>query len=391
MNIGIDKLNFFAPHLYLDLETLAEARGIDSKKYTVGIGQEKMAVTPLSQDAISMGANAAEPIVSSADAQLIDMVIFGSESGFDFSKAGATYIHELLNIQKFARSIEIKQACYGATAGLMMAKDYIQSHLDRKVLVIASDIARYGLSTPGEATQGAGAVAMLISADPKILIIDGVSVAMTDNIFDFWRPIYSDNALVDGKFSNEAYIKFFADTWTEYKKRTGATLEDFEALCFHLPYSKMGKKALLPVLEETNEITKERLLNNYEQSILYTKAIGNIYTGSLYLGLASLLDNQSSLSAGQKIGLFSYGSGAVAEFFTGQLAPDFKAAIRTKEHQQLLANRKSLTISEYETLFNEKLPTDGSTLTLETTTDPSTIYLEKVTNHQRHYKNTKGA
>lgn len=391
MNIGIDKLNFFAPHLYLDLETLAVARQIDPKKYTVGIGQEKMAVTPLTQDTVSMGANAAEPIVSKEDVELIDMVILGTESGFDYSKAGATYIHQLLNIQPFARSIEIKQACYGATAGLMMAKDYIQSHPDRKVLVIASDIARYGLETPGEATQGAGAVAMLVSADPDILIIDDISVAMTDNIFDFWRPVYSDNALVDGKFSNEAYIKFFADTWQEYKKRTGATLAEFEALCFHLPYSKMGKKALLPVLEETDEATSERLLSNYEQSILYTKAIGNIYTGSLYLGLASLLDNQPALVAGQKIGLFSYGSGAVAEFFTGRLASNFKKTLQTESHQALLKNRKSLSIEEYEKLFKEKLPTDGSTVTLDTTNDPSPIKLMELTEHRRQYKNAKGA
>lgn len=385
MTIGIDKINFFAPHLYLDLVTLAEARGIDPNKYTKGIGQEKMAITPLTQDTVSMAANAAEPIVSKEDAALIDMVILGTESGFDYSKAGATYIHQLLGIQPFARSIEIKQACYGATAGILMAKDYIEKHPDRKVLVVASDIARYGLETPGEATQGAGAVAMLISSNPDILIIDDESVAMTENIFDFWRPIYSDNALVDGKFSNEAYIKFFADTWYEYQRRTQTSLADFEAICFHLPYSKMGKKALLPILEEADETTQTRLLANYEESIRYTKAIGNIYTGSLYLGLCSLLDNQDKLAAGHRIGLFSYGSGAVAEFFTGRLAENFKTAIRTNEHLDLLANRTALSMTEYEELFKQKLPVDGSTLELDSKDDNSTIQLTKVTDHQRHY------
>lgn len=390
MTIGIDKLNFFAPHLYLDLETLAEARNIDPKKYTVGIGQEKMAVTPLTQDTVSMGANAAQPIVSKKDAEMIDMVILGTESGFDYSKAGATYIHQLLGIQPFARSIEIKQACYGATAGLMMAKDYIKTHPERKVLVIASDIARYGLDTPGEATQGAGAVAMLISANPSILVIDDLSVPMTENIFDFWRPVYSDNALVDGKFSNEAYIKFFADTWAEYQRQTGDSFADFESICFHLPYSKMGKKALLPLLEQTDETTSDRLLANYEHSIKYTKAIGNIYTGSLYLGLASLLDNQPNLKGGQRIGLFSYGSGAVAEFFTGRLVVDFQNHIQKEAHTALLNDRQALTIDQYEAIFKEKLPTDGTSLSLNNTEDPASIQLKEVTEHQRHYQNVKG-
>ena len=42
MNIGIDRLSFYTSHYYVDLKTLAEARSVDSDKYYVGIGQEKM-------------------------------------------------------------------------------------------------------------------------------------------------------------------------------------------------------------------------------------------------------------------------------------------------------------------------------------------------------------
>jgi hydroxymethylglutaryl-CoA synthase len=61
--------------------------------------------------------------------------------------------------------LKIKHACYGAMAGLTAAVNYILSGRakGRKVLVIASDIARYGKDTAGEPTQGAGAVAMLVS------------------------------------------------------------------------------------------------------------------------------------------------------------------------------------------------------------------------------------
>lgn len=385
MTIGIDKLHFFTPNLYVDLVPLAEARGTDPDKYTIGIGQNKMAINPLSQDTVSIAANAALPIVSKEEAQLIDMVILGTESSFDYSKSGATYIHQLLGIQPFAKAIEIKQACYGATAGLLMARDYIKSHPDRKVLVIGSDIARYGLNTAGEVTQGAGAVAMLVSSNPSILILEDDSVAMTENVFDFWRPAYSDTAIVDGKFSNDVYMSFFKNIWEEYSKRNNLTFEDFEAICFHLPYSKMGKKALLPLLESETDETSERLLANYAHSTLYTKEIGNIYTGSLYLGLCSLLDHQSNLKAGQRIGLFSYGSGAVGEFFSGRLAPNFKDALLSSEHQQLLAERTELSISDYEELFSGSLPKDGSTFILPTSTDPAPIILEKLTGHQRHY------
>lgn len=385
MNIGIDKINFFTPSLYVDLVKLADARGIDPNKFTVGIGQNKMSINPITQDTVSMGANAALPIVSPEDAELIDLVILGTESAIDYSKSGAVIIHQLLGIQPFARSLEIKQACYGATAGLMMARDYIKSHPGRKALVIGSDIARYGLATAGEVTQGAGAVAMIVSQDPRILILEDDSVAMSQDIFDFWRPTYSDTAIVDGKFSNQAYIDFFQQIWHEYIRRTGLTLDDFSAISFHLPYSKMGRKALNTILETASEATQEQLLENYQHSTTYTKDIGNIYTGSLYLGLCSLLDFQTNLAAGDRIGLFSYGSGAVGEFFSGKLVANYREHLSTDLHTALFADRHELTIAEYEEVFTESLPTDGSTEAFHNRFDRATIYLDAISEHQRHY------
>src|SRR5699024_12304704 len=82
----------------------------------------------------------------------------------------------MLNIQPFARCIEMKEACYSATAAIQLAKDFLSNRPDKKVLVIASDIARYGLNSGGEPTQGAGAVAMLISHNPRILTLNDDSV-----------------------------------------------------------------------------------------------------------------------------------------------------------------------------------------------------------------------
>ena len=66
MRIGIDKIGFYTPPMYVDMNELAEARGDEPAKYTIGIGQSQMAVTPLSQDIVSMAANAAFQINLSA-------------------------------------------------------------------------------------------------------------------------------------------------------------------------------------------------------------------------------------------------------------------------------------------------------------------------------------
>ena len=169
MDIGIDKIGFYSPNVYVDMEKLAEARDVDPAKYTIGIGQERMAIAPLYQDSVSLAANAALSILDEDDKEKIDFVLFGSESGVDHSKSGAVWVHQLTGINKEARSVELKQACYGATAGIKMAMGHIALNPESKVLVLGTDIAKYGVKTGGEPTQGAGAVAMVLSSNPRLL------------------------------------------------------------------------------------------------------------------------------------------------------------------------------------------------------------------------------
>lgn len=384
MEIGIDKIGFYTPPYALSMEELAVARGIDPAKYTIGIGQSTMAVAPVTQDIVTMGANAALAILDDADLAAIDMVLVGTETGIDQSKSAAVYLQRLLGLSHRVRSVELKHACYGATAALQLAKGHIALHPESKVLVIASDIAKYGLNSGGEPTQGAGAVAMVVSANPRILALDDETSLFSDDVMDFWRPNYEAYPLVDGKFSNEQYIRFFAEVWRDYVGQTGRTFEDFEALCFHLPYTKMGMKALKPFLEELPEEEQERLTARYQESTIYNRHVGNIYTGSLFLSLISLLENSRVLIAGDRIGLFSYGSGAVGEFFSGTLVEGFDKQLRTDAHRALLDNRQQVSVEAYEALFNETIDDSGNqTLT---TVDNSPVILASVTNHQRQYQ-----
>ena len=156
MDIGIDKINFFTSNLYVDMTELAITRNEDPDKYLIGIGQSKMAVIPPTQDIVTMGANAAESMLTDEDKEEIDLVIVGTESGIDNSKSAAAYIADLLGLRDDIRTFEIKQACYGATAALQMAKAQVALNPDSRALIIGADIAKYGLNTPGEVTQGGG-------------------------------------------------------------------------------------------------------------------------------------------------------------------------------------------------------------------------------------------
>ena len=79
VTVGIDKIGLYVPQYYFEMTELAQARGVEPRKYTIGIGQDKMAVPPLVQDVVAMAANAAASILDEQDRLEIDQVIVGTE------------------------------------------------------------------------------------------------------------------------------------------------------------------------------------------------------------------------------------------------------------------------------------------------------------------------
>lgn len=372
MKIGIDKMGIYIPRYYLDIRDLAKERNIDPDKFVIGLGQSKMSVNPISQDIVTFGVLAADKILTDEDKKKIDMLIVGTETGVDQSKSASAFMHSILGINEYCRSIEIKQACYGATAALQVAKNHIIVNPDSKVLVIASDIAKYGINTSGESTQGCGAVAMLVSKDPKMLEISNESVCYTKDVMDFFRPNNSTYAIVNGKLSTNTYLESLEKVYYEFSNRFGE--KNFSAICFHIPYPKLGLKGL-------KEIKREDLLEEFNNSIMYNKEIGNIYTGSLFLSLISLLENSKKIKANDLIGLYSYGSGAVSEFFTMKVVEGYKKYLSTKENQKMLENRVKLSVSEYEEMFFSKIEHEKEIENKE----GEDVYLKGIFNNERTY------
>ena len=383
MRIGIDKMAFATTNDYLDLVELAKERGVDPNKFTIGIGQDLQAVVPPTQDIVTLGATAAKKLLTPELEKNISTVIVSTESGIDNSKASAIYIKHLLGLSDFTRTVEMKEACYSATAAIQFAKGVVALNPQETVLVIAADIARYGLNTPGEVTQGAGAVAMLISQNPHILTLEDTTVAYSKDIMDFWRPLYATEALVDGKYSTNVYIEFFLQTFTRYQQLTGRELADFAALTFHMPFTKMGKKGLEGLLKDRNDEVAQRLRTQLTASQLFSRQIGNLYTGSLYLSLMSLLQN-SDLRAGSRIGLFSYGSGAEGEFYTGILEDGYEHYMNNIQEE--LKHRHQVSVAEYEKLFSSQLGMNDRDIEFDVTNDPLPFVLKGQKDHQRIYE-----
>lgn len=385
MQIGIDQIGFYTPNKYVDMVDLAHARNEDPDKYLIGIGQSQMSVADQTQDAVSMGINATQSYLSQIDREQVGLLVFGTESGVDQSKSASLFVKSALNLPPEVRTFEVKEACFGMTAGVMIARDYVRLHPHHSAIVIGSDLARYGIATAGEVTQGAGSVSLLIKAQPRILNLNDGHSAFSQDINDFWRPNNSATALVDGKYSTQVYLDFFQRTFTDYQKLKNWQTSDFAALIYHLPFTKMGLKANRLAIANQDEATSNRLAANFTAGAQYGRVVGNIYTASLYLSLLSLLEN-GSLTGNALVGLFSYGSGAMGEFFSGRTVTDYQKMLNPTATQKLLNRRQKLTIPEYEQIFTTALsdPVDG--LILVSDEAKGYWYFSGTKNHIRQYR-----
>jgi hydroxymethylglutaryl-CoA synthase len=356
--IGIDAIALAVPEGYLDLADLAAARGVPATKFTEGLGVSQMAVARAHEDPVALGATAARRLFATAgvDPATIGLCVVGTETAVDHSKPVAAYLHRLLGLPQACRVFEAKHACFGGTAGLLAALDWIAagSARGRKALIVCTDIARYGLSSAGEPTQGAGAVALLVSEEPRLLALEvGVTGSYAQDVNDFWRPLYSKEAVVDGHHSVQCYLDALAGAYNSWKAAAAEAGVDGAIVrrCYHVPYGKMAKKAhrhLMQLEGKSDAEADASYAADVAPSLRMPSQVGNIYTGSLYLALASLLDAEAGELEGQRIGLFSYGSGCCAEYFAGRVQPGAGAFAAELQLSAPLAARRRYTFAEYE-------------------------------------------
>jgi hydroxymethylglutaryl-CoA synthase len=404
--IGIHSLGVAIPRRYVDMTDLARARGVDPGKYLNGLGAREMAVAEPGEDTVALAALAARRALAAGGTarDQLGLLVVGTETGVDHSKPVASFVHGLLQLPAAMRVYDTQHACYGGTAGVMAAVEWIASGAadGRAALVVCSDIARYGVATAGEPTQGAGAVAMVIAANPGLLELDvGVSGAASHHVHDFWRPLGQREAQVDGHYSVQCYLDAVATAYRGWKRRAiardvvrgdGIVSERLARICYHVPFCKMARKAHVQVRRcdaddagaAWDAAAEDRAAASFagqvEPSLGLCAQVGNIYTGSLYLGLAGLLHAQAPALVGERIGLFSYGSGCTSEFFSGVVARGAPERIAAAGLDALLAARERITVAEYERIM--ALP---PTAPLVPSSHGDGVSFVGVSNHQRQY------
>lgn len=409
MKVGIEAASIYVPQIYLSIKELALQRNIDPDKLELGLGLKKMAVLDVNEDTATIAAGALIKLFQdfSIDPKTIGRIYLGTESSLDGAKPTATYAVQLVEqvlagqygerIFKHTDVVDMTFACIGGVDAMHNSIDYVRANPNQKAIVIAADYAKYGLESTGEYTQGAGAVAVLISNEPNLIEIENKWGIGMESVFDFFKPrqtsseavildalnttkkeieIFSDEPVFDGQYSNECYKARVREAYFNFKEKYNVTTklyEDWRYIAFHLPYAFQGKRMFTDVfaLENGEENTAENLKvvaksDAYKQLInekieptqRASSEIGNMYTASIFTALLSALQVSASSNeelAGQKIGFIGYGSGSKSKVFEGIVGEDWKKVMDKINLFNYLDQRDEISYQQYEDLHNKAL------------------------------------
>ena len=346
----------------LDIRTLFQARNLDMSRFDNLMMQQKSVGVPC-EDPVTNAVNAAKPFIdnlSEAEKNKIELVITATESGLDFGKSLSTYIHKYLGLSRRCRLFETKQACYGGTAALQMAANFIMSQASpgAKALVIATDIARAAVKmTYAEPSQGVSAVAMLVGQEPEILELDfGANGYHGYEVMDTCRP-EPEIETGDPDLSLLSYLDCLEASFQAYADRVeGADFQTtFDYLAFHTPFVGMVKGAHRKMMRELKHATPDVIEADFQRrvvpSLRYCALTGNAYSATVYLALCGLIDSVD-INGPKRVGLFSYGSGCSAEFYSGIITPRSKEKIQLMHISEGISKRYPLTMEEYEHILD---------------------------------------
>ncbi len=241
-----------------------------------------------------------------------------------------------------------------------MACSYVVAHREYnpKVLVVATDVSRSAAAvTYAEPSQGTGAVAFLVGTAPNVLEMDFGAMGMYSyEVMDTCRPSV-DVETGDPDLSLLSYLDCLENSFKAYADRVEEVEfgNTFEYLAFHAPFAGMVKGAHRKMMRKLYRLDARQIEEDFQSrvmpSLMYSMQVGNLYSASLYMALASLINNTDDKQI-KRIGLFSYGSGCSSEFFSGLAVPGSKEILAAMNIQQRLNLRYKLSMEEYEKLLN---------------------------------------
>lgn len=362
-SVGIEKIGVYPCSLVLPMAALCQARGKDLDEIHDIMMIDQRSLNPLWEDPVTMAVNAANSILTEEDRGAVELLVVATESAVDYEKPISTWVQRYARLNPNCRNFEVKHACYGGTAALQMAACWLASAAPAgaKALVIGTDQSRTHLGKPWEFVLGAAATAVVLSHHPRMLEIEvGKSGYWTNEVSDLIRP----TARLEMGNSETSLVSYLEALEGAYEHLLGRVPEAadydgyFQRHVYHMPFGGMAWRAHKTLLRHSRPMSTKEAWANFERkglaALRHVRQMGATYSSSTLVGLLGLVEGTSDLRAGERVSMFSYGSGCCAEIYCGRIGQDAKAAAAEANLGPRLESRRTVTVAEYEALETQR-------------------------------------
>jgi hydroxymethylglutaryl-CoA synthase len=276
-SVGISGFAAYLPCYRVNLEDWCRWTGDSWAKVSSVIGCSFRMRAP-DENAYTMAATAVLRLIQAydIDPRRVGYFALGTESSTDNS-IGAVIVKGMVNdalralgsppLGRHCEVPEFKHACLGGVYAMKAAARYVAlDGIDKLAIVVCADIAEYARGSSGEATQGAGAVAMLIESQPRLLEFD---LARSGSASDYRGPDFRkpftryvgqtpslhgqirDFPVFNGKYSTSCYLDetllAMAHMFSKDQAagvRSVVRWRDTVAAFLHRPYRRMAETGL---------------------------------------------------------------------------------------------------------------------------------------------------
>ncbi len=272
--IGISGLSAYVPPNRIWLEDWCEWTGNQWPKIRDVVGRS-FRMRSQNHSVYTMAATAVMRLIQNydIDASKVKFLGLGTESSTDNS-AGAVIVKGMVDaalraqgkapISRSCEVPEFKHACLGGVYGMKGAIRHLAlDGAGSQAIVVCADIAEYARGSSGEPTQGAGAIAMLLEEDPKMVSIDLTESGSASDyrVMDFRKPMLrfcgqdrsethqvQDFPVFNGKYSTTCYIDETLHALKDMYEKRGLNaarhLASLKSIYMHRPYRRMPETGL---------------------------------------------------------------------------------------------------------------------------------------------------
>lgn len=320
--IGIASYGVYIPRYRLKLDDIAAVWGKNDQHVSRALGISEKSIAGIDEDTATMGYESAWRAVKSAGitAEQIQALLVGSESHPYAVNPTSTIIGEFLGIGTNYFAVDTEFACKAATAGMIALEGLLLANKISYGMTIGADCAQAKPHDALEYTAASAGVAYLLTNQPEHIAVELIdSLSFSSDTPDFWRRDGMSYPSHGGRFTGgPSYFRHVMGAAQNLLTKHQMKPTDFASAVFHMPNAKFPTEVALRL-----GFTKEQI-----QDSLIVRHIGNPYSATCLLGLASILDQAKP---DQYVFMVSYGSGAGADAFIFKTTTHL-STIQKKQH-----------------------------------------------------------